>query len=121
MKVVNMEIGKGLLSLAKEVNKENLRRELESVANIPNCEISRRERERLFVRKAIAFLPQNPRLILYLSFWENEKIWEIAETLDLSIGQVRKDYLIGLAYLERELSPYILSNRFFLKENRASA
>lgn len=116
MKVIDMKMAGGILRLAKEVNEQALKRDLDAVAAIPKNAISRRERERLLVRKAIAHLPQNSRLIVFFRFWEGAAIGEIAETMNLSRDAVRITYLIALSYLERQLAPYILESCFFTKE-----
>lgn len=110
-----------LMQFSSQVDEESLRRDLRNVAAVQNGEISRRERERLFVRIAISYLPSNCRLILFLKFWEGEALSEISETLGYSVESVRVSYLSALAYLEHELRPYILESKFFLKEESAIA
>lgn len=112
-----MELRRGLIKLSSVVDESALSRNLQEVAAIPNEKISRRERERLFVRKAVSYLPQNLRLIVFLKFWEGEDIEEIAKMLNLSVGQVRGEYLVALSYLEKALKPYILEADFFTKGN----
>ncbi len=108
------------MRLSSMVDEQSLARDLEAVAAIPNEQISRRERERLFVRKAVSRLPQNPRLIVFLKFWEGEALEEIARTLNLSMEQTRAEYVIALSYLEKVLKPYVLEPSFFTKGNNAA-
>lgn len=103
--------------LEKLVDIESLRRELKKVAAIERNQISRRERERLLVRTALSFLPENQRLIVYLRYWENQTLEEIAEMLDLPRQATITVYLLALAYLERELRPYVLNPEFFLRRD----
>lgn len=120
MNVIDMELRRGLMKLSSTVDESALSRDLQAVASIPNEQISRRERERLFVRKAIAHMPQNLRLIVFLKFWEGEDIEEIAKTMNLPTGQVRGEYLVALSYLEKVLKPFILEASFFTKGNVAA-
>ena len=110
-----MEIAGGVLKLAREVNETAMRRDLDTIASMPNGAISRRERERLLVRKAVAHLPQDSRLIVFMKFWEGETIGEIAEMMNLTFDSVRVTLLIALAYLEKQLAPYVLDPDFFTK------
>ncbi len=103
------------MQLVSVVNEAALKRDLEAVAEIPIEQISRRERERLMVRKAVSYLPQDMRLIVFMKFWEGEMMEEIAKTLDLSLEHTRTKYLTALSYLERVLKPYILETSFFTK------
>ncbi len=114
MTVISFEEAGDFLRMARETDLQKLRSELEHVSAIQNEKISRKERECLFVRKAVSFLPDNYRLIFYLKFWEDSSLEEIADTLSISIGVVRTNYLVGLKFLERELSPYMLESKFFL-------
>lgn len=120
MNIIDMELRRGLMKLSSTVDESALSRDLQAVAAIQNEQISRRERERLFVRKAISYLPQNLRLIVFLKFWEGEDIEEIAKTMNLPIGQVRGEYLVALSYLEKALKPFILEANFFTKGNAAA-
>lgn len=115
--IVNLELRRGLKRLTSLVDEEALSKELQAVAAIPNECISRRERERLLVRKALVLLPQNTRLIVFLKFWERESLEEIARTLRLTVEQARMEYIIALSYLEKVLRPYVLRPEFFMKEN----
>ena len=105
-----------MLRLSSLVDEVALIRDLEAVAEIPQNKITRRERERLLVRKAVARLPQNPRLIVFLKFWEGEAMEEIAQTLNISVDEVRVEYITALYYLEKVLKPYVLESSFFMKE-----
>lgn len=105
------------MQLANLVNEEALNRDLAEVAAIPQEQISRRERERLLVRRAVARLPQNSRLIVFLKFWEGEMLEDIAKTLKLSVEQTRIEYIVALSYLEKVLKPYVLEPSFFMKGN----
>ena len=89
LKVIDLGMRRELIRLSSMVDEQSLTQDLEAVAAIPNEQISRRERERLFVRKAVSRLPQNPRLIVFLKFWEGEALEEIAQTLNLSLEQAR--------------------------------
>ncbi len=120
LNIIDMELRRGLIKLSSMVNESSLARDLQAVGSIPNEQISRRERERLFVRKAISYLPLNLRLIVFLKFWEGEDIEEIAKTMNLPIGQVRCEYLVALSYLEKALKPYILEANFFTKGKAAA-
>lgn len=120
MKVIDFEAAGSLLRLTKQVDVQRLRKELEEVAEIKNEKITRRERERLLVRKAVSFLPQESRLTLYLKFWEGETLEDIAEILRVSVSTVQINYLAGLSFLERELKPYILESKFFLRADAAT-
>ena len=121
MKVIDFEEAGNFLRMKKETDLQELRSELESVAAIQNEKISRSERECLFVRKAVSFLPENYRLTFYLKFWENNSLEEIADILCVSIGVVRTNYLVGLRFLEQELGPYLRENRFFLRSEQQRA
>lgn len=105
------------MRLSSLVNEEALSRDLAEVAAIPQEQISRRERERLLVRKAVSRLPQNPRLIVFLKFWEGETMEEIAQTLNMPLEQTRIEYVIALSYLEKVLKPYVLEPGFFMRGN----
>jgi RNA polymerase sigma factor (sigma-70 family) len=109
------------MKFAMQVDEESLRRDMKKIAAISNERISRRERERLFVRTAILHLPSNCRLILFLKFWEGETLREIAETVGFSVESVRASYLLALAYLEHDLRPYVLESEFFLRGEPAIA
>lgn len=104
------------MRLSSKVDEVALTRELIEVASIPNEEISRRERERLFVRKAVARLPQLARILIFLKFWEGETLEQIAQTLNWSVEQTRSEYVVALMYLEKVLKPHLLESDFFLRE-----
>lgn len=99
------------------VDEEALTRDLEAVAAIPQEQITRRERERLLVRKAVTRLPQNTRLIVFLKFWEEETMEEIAQTLNMPPEKARVEYVTALSYLEKVLKPYVLEPSFFMRGN----
>lgn len=105
------------MRLSSLVNEEALTRDLEIIAAIPQERITRRERERLLVRVAVARLPQNPRLIVFLKFWEGEEMEEIAKILNLPLEHARSEYITALSYLEKMLKPYVLESSFFMKES----
>ncbi len=105
------------MRLSSQVNEEALTRELAEIAAIPQEKISRRERERLLVRKAVARLPENPRLIVFLKFWEGETMDEIAKTLSLPLEEARIEYVTALSYLEKVLKPFVLEPSFFMRGN----
>lgn len=117
MTVIDLDLRRKLIQLSSIVNETALRHDLEAVAAIPNEQISRRERERLFVRKAIFHLPQNMRLIVFLKFWEGEMLEEIAHTMGLPLERARTEYVTALSYLEKVLRPYVLDPVFFMKGN----
>ncbi len=117
----NGDVGSGVLEIARQVNEFELRRELNRIAEIPIAKISRRERERLIVRKAISHLPSNCRMILFLKFWEGETFSEIAAAIGFSVESVRVSYVLALGYLERELSPYILEAKYFMRQDISTA
>lgn len=115
MTVIDLELRRKLAQLSSVVNEAALKRDLDAVAAIPVDRISRRERERLLVRKAVFHLPQSMRLVMFLKFWEGEMLEEIAKNLDLPLERVQAEYGIALSYLERMLKPYILNPSFFVK------
>ncbi|MBX3034581.1 MAG: hypothetical protein KF865_11710 [Bdellovibrionaceae bacterium] len=115
MILIDLELRRGLMRLSSVVNETALNRDLDAVAAIPAEQISRRERERLLVRKAISHLPQNMRLIVFLKFWEGEMLEEIAASLGLSLDRARSEYVTALSYLEKVLKPYVLEPSFFTK------
>lgn len=116
-----VDVEGGVLGIARQVNEAELRRELKQIAEIPPEKISRRERERLLVRRAISYLPSNCRIILFLKFWERETFSEIADVVGFSVESVRVSYLVSLRYLERELSPYVLEPKFFMRQETLTA
>lgn len=105
-----------VLSIEKQIDCKALRRELKIVASINNNHISREEREKLIVRKAVSHLPTVSRIVIFLRFWENQSLSEIAEVVALSTQEVREIYLTSIKYLEKELSPYFLKNDFFMSK-----
>lgn len=115
MTVIDLELRRGLMRLSSAVNEAALKRDLEAVAAISVDRISRRERERLLVRKAVSHLPQSMRLIVFLKFWEGEMLEEIAKTMALPLERARAEYITALSYLERVLKPYVLEPSFFTK------
>lgn len=117
MKVIDLELRRNIMRLSSQVDEKALGRELEAVAAIPQGEISRRERERLLVRKAVMRLPQNARVILFLKFWEGDTLEEIAGLLALPLEQARIEYVSALSYLEKVLKPYVLEPSFFMRGN----
>lgn len=114
MKIIDLECARTFFRIVRETNEDKLKQDLEQVAALPKNAITRRERERLFVRRAISHLPQNTRMIVFLKFWEGETIGEISHTLKLPFEQVRCEYIAALSYLERMLKPYILDSSFFM-------
>jgi DNA-directed RNA polymerase specialized sigma24 family protein len=115
LNIIDMGMAGHLVRLGKQVDQGRMRETLKSVAAIQSSEISRRERERLLVRKAISFLPSNCRLVLYLKYWESLTLDEIAFTTGLLLWEVRQLYVASLGYLERELRPYLTEVDFFLR------
>ena len=121
MKIIDLEMARAIRGLANQVDEVALRRELKQIAEIDNQFIERRERERLMVRKTISYLPTNCRILLFLKFWEGQSLSEISRTIAIDFEDVRRLFLVSLAYLERELGPYMTNDEFFIEGNFAKA
>src|SRR5258708_4215143 len=111
---MNPEVAAFLKKFWKLVDEEDLTRELNAVAESQEHAMSRAERERLLVRKAVSYLPDCCRVVVYLKFWEGQTLDEIAHDTGLSLREVRRSYLIALTYLEEVLRPYVLNSDFFM-------
>lgn len=55
------------------------------------------------VRRAVAALSVRQRAVVYLAYWEDMSERSIAETLDLSLGSVRRHLIRARAHLRKAL------------------
>ena len=101
----------GLASqFAKEVDYVGLRKKLVTISVICGTCVSAKKKERMFVQTAVSYLPTQARLALYLKFWEEQSSHEIARVLGLTLKLVHALVCLSLAYLERELKPYVMNS-----------
>ncbi|MGE3263160.1 MAG: RNA polymerase sigma factor [Bacteriovoracia bacterium] len=103
------------MSFARQVDHVGMRKKLATIATIGESQISRVERERLFVHTALSYLPTRARTILFLRFWQDSSFCEIADALNLPMRLVRVLFFLSLTYLERELRPYIIEPEDFIR------
>lgn len=101
----------GLASqFAREVDHVGLRKKLVTISAIGEACISTKKKERMFVQTAVSYLPAQARIALYLKFWEDQSSHEIARVLGLTLKLVHALVCLSLAYLERELKPYVMNS-----------
>lgn len=86
-----------------------------TIAAIGKTQISKKEREKLFVHTALSYLPTRARTILFLKFWQDSTFDEISQTLNLPKKLVRVLFFLSLTYLERELRPYVAEPEMFVR------
>lgn len=102
-------------SFARQVDHVGMRKKLMTIAGLGESQISRQEREKLFVHTALSYLPTKARTILFLKFWEDRTFCEISEALNLPMRLVRVLFFLSLTYLDRELRPYVVDPEVFIK------
>jgi DNA-directed RNA polymerase specialized sigma24 family protein len=99
---------------AKEVDHVGLRKKLMAISAIGEDLMPAKKRERMFVRTAVSYLPAQARTVLYLKFWEEQSLHEIGQVLGLTLKLVHALVCLALAYLERELRPYVVNSKIVI-------
>ena len=102
-------------SFARQVDHVGMRKKLMTIAAIGESQMSKKEREKLFVNVALTYLPARARTILFLKYWQDHTFYEISEALNLPMKLVRVLFFLSLTYLEKELRPYVMEPELFIK------
>jgi DNA-directed RNA polymerase specialized sigma24 family protein len=86
--------------LEEEMDRQSCNEYLEK---LNNNRADKRERRTAIIRERVANLPRPERLAVYLHFWENSSISEIARVLDITKELAAKLLNNGLTRLQTEL------------------